>query len=92
MTSPERLTIDAERERHALAVELFELAKRGQVELSTAPQGLPVDISGDLAEQVREAFGREEVQQAPQLAYPSAVTYPGKNLFPGRYVEGFAEA
>ncbi|MFL5973346.1 MAG: hypothetical protein ACJ750_13255 [Gaiellaceae bacterium] len=62
-----------------------------QVELTTAPQGFRLDISGDLAEQVRDAFGREEVRQAPQLAYPSAVTYPGKDSFPGRYVLRFAE-
>jgi hypothetical protein len=34
----------------------------------------------------------EKVEQARQLAYPSEVTYPGEDLFPGHYVEGFAEA
>jgi hypothetical protein len=101
MTSPERLTIDAtvardfldrDRDRHALAVELFERARRGEVELSPAPQGYRLDMTGDLAEQVREAFGREDVRPARQLAYPSAVTYPGEDLIPGNYVKGFHEA
>ena len=83
MTSPERLTIDAtvafdyldpEQERHALAVELFDLFRRGQVELAAAPQGYRLERRGNLTEQVRDAFEREEVRPAPQLAYPSAVT------------------
>jgi hypothetical protein len=88
----ERLTIDAtlardyldpERKRHALAAELFDLARRGEVELSTAPQGYRLDVSGDLGEQVREAFDREDVPQARQIARVSEVTFPGEDLIVG---------
>jgi hypothetical protein len=101
MASGERLTIDvtvardyldARRAGHSDAVALFELARSGEVELATAPQGYRLDVRGDLAEQLQAAFENEGVRQAPQLSYPSAVTYPGKDLFPGRYVEGFGEA
>jgi hypothetical protein len=101
MTSPERLTIDAtvardyldpERERHALAAELFELARGGQVELATAPQGFRLDLSGDLAEQMREAFEGEALRQARQVARVSEVTFPGEDLIVGHYVKGFPEA
>lgn len=102
MSLTERLTIDAtvardyldpEQERHALALELFDLARRGQVELSTAPQGYRLDVSGgDLSEQMREAFDREQVEQARQVARVSEVTFPGEDLIVGHYVEGFVEA
>lgn len=96
MRAPDRLTIDAtvardyldaRRERHARAVELVELARKGAVELSTAPQGYRLDASGDLAEQLRAMFANEGVTQAPQLAYASDVRYPSFNLIPGAYVE-----
>lgn len=99
---PERLTIDAtvardyldpERDRNALAVELFDLARRGEVELAAAPQGFRLDVSGgDLAEQVRDAFEREQVGQARQVARVSEVTLVGPDLIVGNYVEGFGEA
>lgn len=102
--SPERLTIDAsvaidyldrEQDRHALAVELFELAERGEVELATAPQGYRLDLRKGraAAEQLRAAFERQEVgQQARQIARVSEVTYVGEDLIVGHYVEGFVEA
>jgi hypothetical protein len=81
----ERLTIDVTvvrdyqeptSERHPHAVALFDLARRGEVELLTAPQGYRLDVQGDLAEQLRETFAGEGVGEAPQLAYVSEVTYP----------------
>jgi hypothetical protein len=97
---PERLTIDAtvvrdyldpDQDRYALAVELFALARRGEVELAAAPQGYRLDVKGgDLADDLREAFEREEVLEARQVARVSEVTYLPFVL--GHYVEGFAEA
>jgi hypothetical protein len=101
MASPERLTIDVtvardflapEREGNADAQALFELARQGEVELITAPQGYRLDVEGELAEQLQDLFKREEVGQAGQVARVSEVTYPGADLFPGNFVEGFAEA
>lgn len=101
MVPPERLTIDVtvardfvddRRDRHANAVALFELARRGEVELITAPQGYRLDVEGELAEQLQELFEREDVLQARQVARVSEVTYPGADLIPGHHVEGFAEA
>jgi hypothetical protein len=98
---PERLTIDQtvaidlldpEAERYALAVELFNLHKRGEIELAMAPQGYRGERRGDRTEQIREAFQREGIEQARQVARVSEVTFPGPDLFPGNYVEGFAEA
>jgi predicted nucleic acid-binding protein len=101
-SSPERLTIDAsvwidyldsESERHALALALFELAERGEVELWAAPQGYRLDrMRAESVEQLREAFEREEVNQARQVARVSEVTFPGEDQFPGHHVEGFVEA
>jgi hypothetical protein len=101
MASPDRLTIDVtvardyldpDRDGHRLAAALFELARRGAVELATAPQGYRLDVEGDLAERLRAAFASQRVEQASQLAYVSEVTFPGENLIPGHYVQGFAEA
>jgi hypothetical protein len=98
---PEHLTIDVtvardyldpERDGHPYAVALFRLARRGEVELSTAPQGYRLDVDHDLAEQLRELFEREEVRETRQVARASPVTYPGPDLFPGHYHEGFSEA
>jgi hypothetical protein len=98
---PQRLTIDVtvardvldpERDGHADARALFELARRGEVELITAPQGYRLDVEGELAEQLQELFEREDVLQARQVARVSEVTYPGEDLIPGHHVEGFAEA
>jgi hypothetical protein len=98
---PKRLTIDVTvvrdyldptRPGNVLAKALFELARRGEVELATAPQGYRLDVDGDLAEQLRETFDREKVGQARQVARVSEVTYPGEDLIVGNYVEGFVEA
>jgi integrase len=62
MSPPERLTIDVSvardyldesREGHTEAATLFELARKGQIELATAPQGYRLDVRGDLAKQLR---------------------------------------
>jgi hypothetical protein len=99
MTSPERLTIDAtvaydyldsEQERHALAGELFERFERGEVELAAAPQGYRLERHGDTTEQVREAFEREDVREARQVARLSEATHLPFTL--DHYVEGFVEA
>lgn len=101
MTAPERLTIDVTvardyvdlcRPRHARALELFELARQGSIELSTAPQGYRLDANGDLAKQMNATFAIERVARAPQLAYASEATFPGDDLMVGAYVPGFAEA
>jgi hypothetical protein len=99
--NPERLTIDVNvvrdfldprRDGHSAAVELFDLARRGEVELATAPQGYRLDVAGDLAEQLREALEREDVRPTRQVARLSEVTFPGSGLYPGHYAEGFPEA
>jgi hypothetical protein len=105
MMTRERLTIDItvardylavadeqRRERHERAVELFELAGRGEVELVVAPQGYRLDVEGELAEQLRAVFSEEGVSLARQLAYPSEVTFPGEDLIVGAFVPGFADA
>jgi hypothetical protein len=101
MSSSERLTIDAtvardyldsRREGHVHAVELFALARKGEIELAAAPQGYRLDAQGNLAETLRATFETESVAIATQLSYPSEVTYPSDDLFPGSYVEGFSEA
>src|SRR5438128_11787387 len=98
MPETERLTIDATvardyvdptRPRHARAVDLFELARLGRVELSTAPQGYRLDVKGDLAEQLESTFASEGVAEAPQLAYASEVTFASEDLIVGSYVDGF---
>ena len=100
--SPERLTIDAtvafdlldsDAERHALAVELFDLYERGKVELATAPQGYRLDLNrARSAEQLRETFEREDIRETRQVARVSPATYPGAGLVPGHYDERFSEA
>jgi hypothetical protein len=99
--TPQRLTIDVNiardhhdtaRPGHGEALELFRLARTGLVELATAPQGYRIDVRGALGEQLNAMLTRENVPQAPQLAYPSEVTYPSESLLPGAYVEGLAEA
>jgi len=98
---PERLTIDStvvidylgpEQGRHALARELFDLARRGEVELATAPQGERLERRGERSEQIREALSSAGVVEARQVARVSEVTFPGPDLFPGHHVEGFPEA
>jgi hypothetical protein len=74
MPARERLTIDATvardyldpaRARHAGAVDLFELARTGAIELSAAPQGYRIDVKGDLAQQLESMFAKEGVAEAP---------------------------
>jgi hypothetical protein len=102
VNSPERVTIDTsvwidyrdpEGGRHPLALALFALAERGEVELWAAPQGYRLDLTrADSAEQLSEAFERNEVRQARQVARVSEVTFPGEGLIVGHHVEGFVEA
>ncbi|HKD33416.1 MAG TPA: hypothetical protein VKB73_08095 [Gaiellaceae bacterium] len=101
MTPPERLTIDVnvarddldrDRPGHRDAVELFDLARRGEVELATAPQGYRLDVEGNLAGQLRKALERERVAPTRQVAGVGPATYPGPDLIVGHYVEGFPEA
>ena len=93
--SRERLTIDLtvardylavdderRRERHEQAVLLFALFRAGEVELAIAPQGHRLDAEGDLAEQLRAMLVDEGVEEAPQLAYVSEVTYPAETFTP----------
>jgi hypothetical protein len=101
VNEPERLTIDVnvvwdyidpKRDGYRAAVELFDLYRRGEVELATAPQGYRLDVGGDLADQLREALEREKVRQTRQVARVGPATYPGADLIVGHYVEGFPEA
>jgi hypothetical protein len=96
-----RLTIDStvvfdlvfeRRERHAPAEELFALFRRGDVELASAPLGHRLDANGKLAARLRARLEADGVPDLRQLAYATEATYPGEDLFPGQYVEGFREA
>jgi hypothetical protein len=101
----QRLTLDMtairdaaydERERHDDAQTLLKRAERGDVELGVPPQGWLADIAGqfggELAEHVHGLLVRPGVVELPQVARLSDVTFPGENLLPGAYVEGFQEA
>jgi hypothetical protein len=85
-----------DRERHDDALRLLELAERGEVELGVPPQGTLADLhgqfDGELAEHLQELLARPGVVGLPQVARLSNVTFPGDNLFPGAYVDGFDEA
>jgi hypothetical protein len=84
--------LDPSRARHGLAKQIFELAKSGTVELAIASQGHRLDVNrGDLVGHLQGLF-RESVEETRQLAYPSEVTFPSRNLFPGQYVDGFDQA
>lgn len=100
-----RLTLDmtairdatfVDRERHDVAVQILDLANRGELELGVPPQGWLADLagnfSGDLAERVQGLLTRHGVVELPQVARLSDVTFPGQNLFPGAYVVGIHEA
>jgi hypothetical protein len=84
--------LDPRRAGHINAATLFELARQGEIELTTAPQGYRLDVEGDLAEQLRATFSHEDVSEARQLAYVSEVTFVGDDLIVGHVVEGFADA
>ena len=101
MHEPERLTIDvniardylcAARLGHSHALELFQLAHDGLVELAGAPQGYRLDVRGDLSEQLRMMFEKEGVTEAPQVARVSEATYPSETLFPGAHDDRLVEA
>jgi hypothetical protein len=100
-----RLTLDMtairdatyeERERHDDAQTLLKHAERGEVELGLPPQGGLADVGGqfdgELAERVQGLLARPGVVELSQVARLSAVTFPGGNLLPGAYVEGFQNA
>ena len=99
-----RLTLDMtairdatyeEREHHRDALRLLELAERGDVELGVPPQGSLADLRGqfgELAEQVQGLLARPGIVGLPQVARLYDVTFPGQNLLPSAYVEGFHEA
>ena len=97
---PECLTIDMTvaldmlrppRRLHQQAKDLFALAARRDVELALAPQGHRLDADGELGKQVRGLLALPGVEELPQLAYPSTVTYPSLTLLPGRVVPGLRE-
>jgi hypothetical protein len=98
---PEYLTIDVtvardyldpDAERHSLACALFDLARRGDVELASATSGYLYDVEGDLEKQIGEMFDEEGVVETGQLSYPGERTLPGQTLFPGAYVKGLDAA
>ena len=80
------------REGHARAADLFEQARSGDVNIAVAPQGHRFDAKGALADEVRELFKLDGVEEARQLAYVSEETYPSEDLIVGAYVEGFPDA
>lgn len=84
------------RERHGDARRLLELAERGDIELGVPPQGTLADLrgqfGGELAKRVQELLARPGVVGLQQVTRLSNVTFPGNNLLPGAYVDGFHEA
>jgi hypothetical protein len=96
----ERVTIDStvvfdylwpHRQRHAQAVALFQLARRGGIDLISAPQGRRLDVShGDMSERLTDILRREGVDSALQLGYVSEVTFPSND--PMVVVAGFRQA
>jgi hypothetical protein len=95
MTAIRDATYD-DRERHGDARRLLKLAERGEVELGVPPQGSLADLrgqfGGELAERVQRLLAQPGVIGLPQLARLSDVTFPGDNLLPGAYVDGFHKA
>ncbi len=85
-----------DRERHSDALRLLEASERRDVELGVPPQGSRADLrgqfGGELAERVRALLARPGVVALPQVARLSDVTFPGEDLLPGAYVDGFQEA
>ncbi len=100
MSSPDRLTIDMtvmrdyldpREQRHALALELFALARDGDVELVSAPQGQRLDVpGGELHDQLHGLIEAGDVQHAEQIARISEATVIPFII--GHVVEGFDEA
>jgi hypothetical protein len=95
MTAIRDATYD-DREMHGDALRLLELAERGEVELGVPPQGSLADLrgqfGGELAKRLQALLARPGVVGLPQVARLSDVTFPGDNLLPGAYVDGFHEA
>lgn len=100
-----RLTLDMtairdlvyeDRERHPDGLRLLSLAERGDVELGIPAQGSLADLrgqlGGELADRIKALHSRPGVVGLPQLARLSEVTFPGENLFPGYFVDGFSDA
>lgn len=99
---PELLTIDTDvatafvRDREAKqadARDFIEFARHADVQLAVAPQGHRLDVPRDpRASALLAFFGREGIEELPQLARPLDVTFPSEDLAPGNVVEGFWEA
>jgi hypothetical protein len=100
----ERLTLDMtairdlsyeDRPPHLDAVKWLAAAHKGEVELGIPPQGTLADLGGqfgsELAGRVADLANQPGVVALPQLARLSEVTFPGENLLPGYFVEGFSE-
>jgi hypothetical protein len=82
--------LDPREQRHPLAAELFTLARHGEVELFSAPQGHSLDVreGSDLDRQLQELIAAGDVQHAEQVSR-LPLTLP---FVIGRGVEGFDEA
>lgn len=91
-----RAYLDPKRAGHADATSLIAAAARGDVELAVPPQGSLADLhgqyGGNLARDIAMLLSQPGVVRLPQVARLSDVTFPADNLFPGHFVEGFAEA
>lgn len=83
---------DPTRERHQQALQLFDLADQGLVELILAPQGGRADTpeEGWLSETLQALVASGRVAEADQLPYFSDVTVIPFTI--GRGVDGFREA
>jgi hypothetical protein len=102
----ERLTIDLttvrdmigprpgeRRDRHESGARLRALAEQRVVELSVAPQGNRAVVkAGPLAAKIDELRDRGVISEARQLPYPSDVTLPAGDFYPGEGVPGFHDA
>jgi hypothetical protein len=101
MHAPEKLTIDLtvirdlhnpKEARHALAMQLFALAKAGVVELVVAPQGYRIDVDRALGEQLDALLADQKTPLARQVARVSPVTLLSNDLSLGQVVKGFDAA
>ena len=78
-----------DRPGHELAVELFALWRRGELQLAVAASGYAFDLTDE--KQLHDLFDAHGVPRTVQLAYPG-VMFPGEGAIPGAAVEGFREA
>lgn len=53
------------------------------------PQGSRLDADGSLGTRMRDAPYNRGVDELPQVARLSDVTFPSDTLFPGRFEENF---